>query len=374
MKNSVFMEAGPLSKPKQIILKTFIELLQDALPSWRIHALFEKLLKDFIRITYHEKVWSMTLDTLPPPTMEWSPACQLHGNGYTCGLWTLFHIATVGIVEYNHANVLEGEELATFQDMPRIADTLKDFIATFFICDECTTHFVKEYEDCAFDRCKRLETTATNMTQWSQLPLWLLETHNAVNVRLHKKRTKQQLVPKEEEQSVMWPPLNECPACWQEANGASSQYQEDVMYKYSRVMYWPEDADAKVMRDEIRSLKASYTINKAMPTKTVVVEKSAATITKDAASTTKDSVTDMDQPTTMNVVASKPESGRKTEVVDDATAPLPRLEIGSSEGEMPGESAHGGTLIFSLVVLASIAVASKKKHLWQRKSWIEHTE
>lgn len=242
MKNSVFLQSGMLPKDRQDVLKSFLVLLQETLPPWRLHFLLEKLVKDFQRIVFHENVWIKTLELYPPATTEWSPACSQHKNGYTCGLWTLFHILTVGVAEHN-VNVVDREELLSFIATEGVAVKLKDFIVMFFQCSDCTVHFTQEYDNCGFDRCERLSNQkGGNLSEWSQLPLWLLDMHNSVNVRLQKEQFEREGKSKEptieEVQSVMWPPRNECPGCWKNLAGASSQYNDLMMYKYLRLTYW----------------------------------------------------------------------------------------------------------------------------------------
>jgi thiol-disulfide isomerase/thioredoxin len=241
MKNSVFLQTGMLPRDRQEVLKRFLQLLQDTLPPWRIHSLLEKLLKDFQRIVFHENVWERTLESHPPASTEWSPACRQHENGYTCGLWSLFHILTVGVTEHN-VNVVDQEELQSFIATESVADTLKDFIEMFFQCEACTSHFVNGYEQCEFDRCKRLSSQpGGTLQEWKELPLWLLETHNAVNIRLQREQFERQDKPQpteKEQQSVIWPPVNECPGCWTATAGGESQYNDAMMYAFLRLTYW----------------------------------------------------------------------------------------------------------------------------------------
>ncbi|CAB9519401.1 Sulfhydryl oxidase [Seminavis robusta] len=256
MKDSVFMAEGPLAKDRKVKLKAFLELLQDALPPWKLfHALLDKLLLDFNRIVYHERVWESTLERFAPISSDWSPACQQHGSEYTCGLWSLFHIVTVGVTEYNrHVPPQQQDNKQAYFNMVAAADTIKDFIETFFICQECTRHFVQEYNNCTYHRCERL----VQHKNWQQLPLWLAETHNGVNVRLQ--RTRQSTTTTttaEQEQNAMWPSAKECSACWLEERGSLSRYDEAILYKYLRLIYWPEDAESRSFSEELKSHSGS---------------------------------------------------------------------------------------------------------------------
>jgi hypothetical protein len=69
-----------------------------------------------------------------------------------------------------------------------------------------------------------------------ELPLWLFEEHNAVNVRLlHEaaERTKQE-VTSEKEIGVQWPSRAECPTCWLD----EQRWDEDNVYRFLRLNYW----------------------------------------------------------------------------------------------------------------------------------------
>merc|ERR1711966_346769 len=65
-----------------------------------------------------------------------------------------------------------------------VGDTLRDYIEHFFGCEVCRLNFLLEYDSCSLERCNRLTGEIGNIDSWKQLPLWLYEMHNAVNVRL----------------------------------------------------------------------------------------------------------------------------------------------------------------------------------------------
>jgi hypothetical protein len=131
---------------------------------------------------------------------------------------------------------------------------------------ECRANFLHEYDACSYDRCNRLidKTKDDGTSQhWIQFPLWLFETHNAVNTRLRKERIeiRQQEVRERggeqavanklldfdllsTEQDVMWPPMDRCPTCWL-TNG---RWDEDNVYRYMRLQYWPEDYKSSHIR------------------------------------------------------------------------------------------------------------------------------
>ena len=262
MKTSIFMEEGggaAIPKARQYVLQNWLDLLQKVLPPWRIHDLLGALLGGqaagvkntaFVANIETEEKWNAILDQYPPRQTEFSRACRQHESPYTCGLWTLFHIVTVGVVEFNSdiAN-REHDRFHVFNNQV-VAKMIKEYVEHFLLCDACTTHFIEEYDACMYDRCTRLsDKHAGNLDAWKELPLWLLETHNGVNVRLQQERfedlyQKNQSLParptEEQEQSVMWPSVQECAACWLEHNGTESlkKYNHFMMSKYLRLVYW----------------------------------------------------------------------------------------------------------------------------------------
>jgi len=142
-----------------------------------------------------------------PAHYKWST-----NSGYTQGLWTLFHIITVGVVEWNR---LIGEdyidELAI--KTPEASKAIRNYIEHFFACEECRTNFILGYDSCSFDRCNRLHNDAETVTEWSQLPLWLFEVHNSVNVRLLKEKgERENWTPShQDEVDKTWPRRIDCP-------------------------------------------------------------------------------------------------------------------------------------------------------------------
>jgi Erv1 / Alr family len=247
MKTAVFIDAsGTLTKGKQSVLKSWLQTTQRVLPPWKIHALLEALLggpnREFASVIATEEAFQAILDAHPPRTLEYSAACQLHESPYTCGLWTLFHILTVGVVEFNSAIINTDVSKDMQLNSQVVSKLIRDFVQHFLLCDACVQHFVGEYDACAYSRCKRLgdERHPGTSDDWKELSLWLLETHNGVNVRLQQDRLGTTPATLEQEQQVMWPLATDCPNCWLQTRGAStaSRYNHAVMYNYLRLVYW----------------------------------------------------------------------------------------------------------------------------------------
>jgi Erv1 / Alr family len=260
LRNAIYIHDGPLNNQTQAVLREWLELVKKTVPVvWQLHTVINALLKDFKRIVANEDHLVHILDQYPPPSKSWSPSCTkgMDGMGYTCGLWQLFHIVSVGLVEYNlmiSANddtVLSSLSIRTTDG----AETIRNFVEHFFACDVCRYNFLKDYDDCAHDRCHRLSSVEMNTEQWILFPLWLFETHNAVNVRLYQERMVREQHNREisfhELIQVRWPTKSACPMCWLDNDG----WDEEAVYKYLRTEYWSEDLISADYRAEVTSKK-----------------------------------------------------------------------------------------------------------------------
>eukprot|EP00571_Detonula_confervacea_P010571 CAMPEP_0172305988 /NCGR_PEP_ID=MMETSP1058-20130122/7169_1 /TAXON_ID=83371 /ORGANISM="Detonula confervacea, Strain CCMP 353" /LENGTH=462 /DNA_ID=CAMNT_0013017755 /DNA_START=241 /DNA_END=1626 /DNA_ORIENTATION=+ len=235
LKNGIYMENGSLPQEKQEALREWLELLSKSLPSQmgRTHDIINAILKNFSRaVQGQSELDNLVRDSVPSePSWAWR-TCTYGDNkmGYTCGLWELFHIMSVGVVEYNQHN----PPIAT----RHASETLRNYIDHFFQCDVCRINFLSMYDTCAFDGCHRLSTNPSLSEQeWRELPLWLWETHNDVNVRLLGERLDQNKETKPnqwESQQARWPPLFACPNCWRE----DRSWEEEKVFKHLHNMYW----------------------------------------------------------------------------------------------------------------------------------------
>ena len=119
-----------------------------------------------------------------------------------------------------------------------MADILRDYVEHFFQCEVCRLNFLTEFDACSYDRCNRLVTSARRGTlqQFIQYPLWLFETHNAVNTRLRKERIDLNIETEDStnEEDILWPPINSCRKCWI----SKGRWNEVEVYKYLQQSYW----------------------------------------------------------------------------------------------------------------------------------------
>lgn len=237
LRTGVYMNRGPLTNQTKNALHEWLALLQKALPPvWKIQKVISAILSDFQRATGSEEQLIGILEHTPrPASNKWSKSCTkgVPGMGFSCGLWDLFHIMSVGVVEWNM--MLNDDQLDLIIGTDHAAEILRNFIYHFFGCEVCRTNFLAAYDSCSLDRCNRLHSDLIGLEHWLLFPVWLHETHNAVNVRLlkeqgernHRVPTQQELIQKE------WPSRSSCKMCWAEDGS-----QEMAVYKFLRLEYW----------------------------------------------------------------------------------------------------------------------------------------
>lgn len=243
MRQSIYMSNGPLSNSTAEAFSEWVEVLDSALPpTWRIHKSLTRIADDIEEVIVDEKALVAIMDETGPSHKQWSAGCP---RGYTCGLWELFHIMSMGVVEWNKGSSLKWGVLPVND----VADTLHGYISQFFACDVCRKNFIKEYDECAQDRCTRLGSSLTDVEEWKQLPLWLWEAHNSVNVRLmHEKAVREKrTTTREDEIAVTWPSREDCPMCWH----ADGTWDDETIYKFLRLTYWEDDATNIQYRKEL---------------------------------------------------------------------------------------------------------------------------
>ena len=248
--NSIFMTDDPLSTEQSKFLQSWLALVRDTMPVTlnTIKSDTKALLGNMHSIQQSEENLLQHMN-LSGTNKDWSDNCSKHkkGTGYTCGLWELFHIMTIGVVQWNYyvSSDMDGDKHHGVHKIStsHAAESLKDYIENFFGCDECRTNFVQMYDNCQFERCNRLNKdvggSEQSRTSLKQLPLWLWETHNDVNIRLMKEgRAEQGLKDPtlKEEQEARWPSKLDCPKCWLDGGG----WEEEEVYVFLRGHYWPQ--------------------------------------------------------------------------------------------------------------------------------------
>jgi len=236
LREGVYTTNGALGPQKRKALKEWLHLLSNCLPvQWKIQTLINALLNEFDSICSGREHLEKVLDRFPLPG-SWSSACEKgeKGMGYTCGLWELFHIMSIGLVEWNEMLPNDpNKRLAIGAD--HAGDTMRNFVEFFFTCEQCRKNFLKEYDGCALDRCSRLTYRRTK-SGWIKFSQWLFEFHNTVNARLSREQAEQEkrTISKSQEIASQWPSRYACAKCYQ----ADGTWQLDNVYKFLRIEYW----------------------------------------------------------------------------------------------------------------------------------------
>lgn len=251
----------PMNHQSGLALRRWLELLNKTLPYSKsmdsTFSLIHNLLDHFQKVVTGDSDFLSKLLVDMGDTFEWSSSCShnstIAGSGYTCGLWHLFHIMTIGLVEWNQ-KVSIGERVSTID----AALTLRNYIENFFACDECRSNFLEMYDTCGFDHCHLLTGSTITHHDWEQLSLWLHEVHNDVRVRiLTESLSREELAPPslDEIQSVKWPPLHKCPKCWNDAVSSSMPLAPKKLetFKYMRRIVWTESLDLKSSQPELNT-------------------------------------------------------------------------------------------------------------------------
>ena len=239
MKTAIFTQTGPLPESSKVALQEFLSAMKKTIPmTSSMQPVVDDLLTNFEIVVKSSEGLNKILAKNPPPKpiSEWSQASLQHGTGYTAGLWLLFHIMSVGLVQWNHITIDDNQKLIP----ATMADILRNYVEHFFQCEECRLHFLSEFDACMYDRCNRLSTTVNGGTlkEFIQYPLWLYETHNAVNTRLRKERIEQSIEREDftTQMDVMWPPYKTCPSCWM--SNEKDRWDEVEIYKFLEQSYW----------------------------------------------------------------------------------------------------------------------------------------
>jgi len=225
-------------------------------------------------IEYHK---DFVLDNVSP---QWTASCASKSKGrkddhnvidyppgYQCGLWNLFHIVSIGVAE-RHRAVLGGRDRVSTE---YAALSIRDFISNHLLEDEeqnltkdDNKHNIENRmnqnkywnrllalysRDCGYrhDRCNRFTRKKINKESashysdtdhWREFALWLWEVHNEMKIETLKYQMKiigRTCCSKNEEMDVLYPSIDECPACYL-PNGKWNRHE---VYSLLKNQYWP---------------------------------------------------------------------------------------------------------------------------------------
>ena len=214
LESAVFTEGPALSRERLVALRGVLAAASAALPGVAVApALLDCLGASSEGVTSDEwDAWLAKPDavtcrgrTRRAQPKAWSARCDPDGRGaesggtYTCGLWSFFHA------------VVASEALE-----PRAARAaVRAFVAHFFGCAECRSHFLAMYDACDHGACDADGDAS----------LWLWRAHNAVNSRVKGGGASDAAAAADAAAAWAWPPASECGHCrvgdtWDEAEVA----------------------------------------------------------------------------------------------------------------------------------------------------------
>jgi len=245
----------PLSPEQKRAFVEWIDLLYWTLPPiWRLHTLINDIRSNIDDVVLGQHHLSHIVDLHRDVVMldndknEWSKLCR-HGQagaGYACGLWSLFHIVSVGVKERHKAVLGARDRVST----AHAAKTLRDYIANFMGCRECQDRFLEMYDNCGFQHCTRFDQQVVDKRKrgknippppetWEEFTLWLWEVHNDVNQQL----VMDEIAIKEggreataeELNSMLWPKAETCSACRDDGGN----WNRKQILQHLTTEYWP---------------------------------------------------------------------------------------------------------------------------------------
>lgn len=157
-------------------------------------------------------------------------------RGYTCGLWTMFHMLTVNFaIEHAPRKVLEA---------------MHGYIKHFFGCAECSQHFVQ----------MAAQNKMFDVSNINDSILWLWSAHNEVNARLSGDDTED---PKHKK--IQYPAAEHCPNCryengtWNEKNVL---HYLKTKYSYKRINYYGSTNRHRNNDDKMKIRQERLVLNK----------------------------------------------------------------------------------------------------------------
>lgn len=229
-----------LDSDRREIFSDWIDLLYWSLPpTWILHTLINDLRNNIDSVMTNEEnlhyIVDKHIDVVTGSTTNWSPHCTNGSNGYACGLWSLFHIVSIGVIERHRAVLGARDQIST----KFVARTLRDYIEHFFSCASCQQYFLEMYDNCGFNHCRRLKQPKKlpPPESWNEFALWLWEVHNDVNTKvLEAEASKdERVLTKEEREQSTWPASDTCSDC----RDKRGKWNMDAVLSQLKKQYWP---------------------------------------------------------------------------------------------------------------------------------------
>lgn len=260
---NAFQKGGPLTPAKQKALTNWLDLLDVALPpEWAVHSLIYDLRQNSAYVSESFENMKVVVDRYKMRRKYFSPTCARKNkdvNGKVgCGYWRLFHVISVGIAEHRGGlNLIDSKirPLGTKTFSPaEAADTVSDYIAHFFYCDDCARSFLEDYDDCEKNRrCVRLarDKYSASDEDWKEFAMWFWEVHNSLSVELLNEAADAQLKKKQKSLlkrapagpgiaspettiQALWPDMDSCLVCF----NIDGTWNEAAVFRHLEETYW----------------------------------------------------------------------------------------------------------------------------------------
>jgi hypothetical protein len=247
LKTDMFSSSGDIrilgSKERQDAFLQWVDLLYWTLPSsWKLNTIINdiRLNYDIATISSYDlsNIVNLHHKVVLEKVTTWSQSCShgTDGHGYTCGLWNLFHIVTVGVAERHKTVLGDKERISTLHAL----NTIRNYIIHFLGCDECREIFDSIYtEYCGRGICDRFISKRKVETNgfWQDLAIFIWEIHNELNIRVLRNvmANEGNVASNEDEDRVIWPCRQACPSC----RDGYGNWNIDQVYSYLKAQYWP---------------------------------------------------------------------------------------------------------------------------------------
>jgi len=220
----------------------WIDLLYWTLPpTWILHTLINDIRVNLDAVLVSENNMQIMVqkhdDVVNGMHTTWSAQCSkgVDGAGYLCGMWSLFHIISIGVIERHRAVLGARDQILT----ENVALTLRNYIEHFVSCEECRHYFVEMFDSCGFNHCRRLKQPQKlpPPESWQEFPLWLWEVHNHINVKLVEAKLKASNVvaSSDELNAALWPSPEHCPQC-----KSGNKWDTKAVIAHLKKEFWPK--------------------------------------------------------------------------------------------------------------------------------------
>ena len=238
------------------VLREFIDLMRWAFPpETQAQQLAQHLAEEYFEVSTSEESLLNVIGKYVNNSqgMSWSEKCggmnDSH-DGYSCGLWSLLHILSLGVAERHDAVVGDVDRLS----VSYAGHIMRSFIDRFFIhCEACRQLWTTLYDEacCELDNSDHSIAEKTKLSasiggqEWKSLAFWVWEIHNEISVRTKHNAGKEYYskYSRIASTNLLWPSPSECPRCWKSTHNGSmtsmNAYDRDAIYNHLKKIYWP---------------------------------------------------------------------------------------------------------------------------------------